>query len=373
MLVEKPRLPLRAMLTYGWLPSPLKKAYYRLKGYEIGKGVRFGLGSIIDAPRVVVGDFTRLGFLSFIRGTSVRLGAHVQIGATTMIDTPHVEIGDGTRINEQVFVGGLQSPDSRLTIGRNCQIMQMTFINPARSITIGDDTGIGGDCLVFGHTSWLSKFEGYPVEFDSIVIGSSVSIAWRVFVVPGTRIGDGAVVGANSLVRGQIPPRCLAVGFPARVVSSAPAFPRVVSDEEKRGFLGEIVTELVAYLGQSGFVCRPIGSTYEIADGRRRLRGRRRWRLHVEYDAVAPDQTFDVDAASVLVSLKPLPASVREKLERDGAMWIDVDSKERSDSGNDVGEEVAQYLRRYGVRLLRVRRCGDRVEGVSECVASRVS
>jgi hypothetical protein len=31
--------------------------------------------------------------------------------------------------NKNVYVGGLQFPDSRLTVGKNCQIMQMTFIN----------------------------------------------------------------------------------------------------------------------------------------------------------------------------------------------------------------------------------------------------
>ena len=111
--------------------------------------------------------------------------------------------------------------------------MQMSFINPARSIVVGDDTGIGGHCLLFGHTSWLSQFEGYPVEFDTIEIGNSVSLAWRVFILPGTKIGDGAVIGANSLVHRTIPPKCLAVGFPARVVSKYPDFPREIADEEK--------------------------------------------------------------------------------------------------------------------------------------------
>ena len=116
----------------------------------------------------------------------------------------------------------MQYPDSKFIVGKNCQIMQMSFINPAKSIVIGNDTGIGGDCLMFGHSSWLSNFEGYDVEFNDIIIGNSVSLAWRVFVLPGTRIGDGSVIGANSLVHRTIPPKSLAVGFPARVVSKAP-------------------------------------------------------------------------------------------------------------------------------------------------------
>jgi acetyltransferase-like isoleucine patch superfamily enzyme len=274
-----------------------------------------------------------------------------------MMDTPHVEIGDGTRINEQVFVGGLQFPDSKLIVGRNCQIMQMSFINPTRSITIGDDTGIGGYCLLFGHTSWLSKFEGYPVDFQSIEIGNSASIAWRVFVLPGTRIGAGAVIGANSLVKGTIPARCLAVGFPARVVSTAPEFPREVTQEEKEGFLKEILTEMMSYLEGSGMTCRANKSTYEIIEQRRRgWRTRlKTWRLAVNFDAISPHVSDRLaDKTDVFLSLRQIPAEVRQDFSRRRLMWIDIERKQRPDWGNDMGEEVIHYLRRYGVRFFRV-------------------
>ena len=81
------------------------------------------------------------------------------IGSSTFIDTPIIQIGDDTRINEQVYVGGLQSHDSKFVLGKNCQVMQMTFINPAKSVVVGDDSGIGGHCLIFGHASWQSVFE----------------------------------------------------------------------------------------------------------------------------------------------------------------------------------------------------------------------
>ena len=233
MLTEKPRLPVREILLLGFLPSPLKKLIYRLKGYHFGKGVSISIGAVICGRKVVIGDYTQIGFFTIIRGERIHIGSHVIIGATTFIDTPNLEIGDGTKINEQVFIGGLQFPNASIKIGRNCQIMQLSFINPTRSITIGDDTGIGGHSLIFGHTSWLSQFEGYPVEFDDIEIGNSVSVAWRVFILPGTKIGDGAVIGANSMVHRTIPPRCLAVGFPARVVSKPPDFPKPMTYDEK--------------------------------------------------------------------------------------------------------------------------------------------
>lgn len=363
MLTAKPRLPLKEIILHGWLPSPLKKLLYRLKGYRIGRGVSFGLGSVLLGQEVEIGDHTSIGFLTVVRGRNIRIGAHVQIGAMSILDTSHLELGDGTKINEQVFVGGLQFPDSRLVVGRNCQIMQMTFINPARSIVIGDDTGIGGDCLIFGHTSWLSRFEGYPVDFQSIEIGNSVSIAWRVFLVPGVKIGDGVVVGANSLVTHSLPPRCLAVGSPARVVAKAPYFPRTVSVAEKESMLKEIVAEMLGYFEGSGLQCRVEGAVISVTQIRKRWlwSGKNTWRLNVGYEPLAVEQARTVSRnLHVFVGLRRISDEARAVLSGAGVMWIDIEQKERSDEGNELGEETAMYLRRYGVRLLRVPRHGTK-------------
>jgi acetyltransferase-like isoleucine patch superfamily enzyme len=354
MLTTKPRFPIKQILLHGWLPSPLKKLYYRLKGYRIGAGVRLAPGSVILGRRVTIGDHVSIGFLSFIRGTAIRLGDHVQIGAATMMDTPNIDIGEGTKINEQVFIGGLQFPDSRLVVGRNCQIMQMTFVNPTRSIVIGDDTGIGGDCLLFGHTSWLSRLEGYPVEFDSIEIGNSVSIAWRVFILPGTQIGDGAVVGANSLVRGKIPPRCLAVGFPARVVRTEPEFPRVVPVAEKEAIVRDIVEDFLICLKGEGLKTSLDEAGLAVLTverrGWRRRPVRRRLRITTELEVEAPPPDTDV-----LLSLHRIPDRLRAQLTIQKMMWLDLEAKERPDGGNDLGESLVQHLRRYGIRLFRVK------------------
>src|SRR5665213_943281 len=259
MLIEKPRIPIRSVLLYGLWPGFIKIFLYRLKGYRIRKGVSIGLGSVICGERVEVGDHTSIGFLTIIRGKEICLGSHVQIGSMTFLDTPHIEIGEDTKINEQVMVGGLQAADARFVVGRNCLIMQMSFINPAQSIVIGDDSGIGGHSLIFGHSSFHSEFEGYPVKFAPIEIGSRVGLAWRVFVLPGTKIGDGAMVGAGSVVSGTIPPGSKAVGYPARIVGKAPVFPREVSDDEKVVMFRRIVAEMTHFFVGSGLECEKDG------------------------------------------------------------------------------------------------------------------
>lgn len=355
MLIPRTRFPIKQMVLMGWLPGFLKKTIYRLKGYRIGKKVSLGFGSVVIGDDVKIGDHASIGFLSFVRGQNIRIGNHVQIGATTFIDTPFFEIGDGSKINEQVFIGGLQFPDSKLVIGRNCQIMQMSFINPTRSITIGDDSGIGGDCLLFGHTSWLSQLEGYAVDFEPIEIGKSVSLSWRVFVLPGAKIGDGAVIGANSLVSKVIPPRCLAIGYPARVVSRFPDFPKDLTGEEKTGLFKNMVGEMILFFQGSGLPCEGSGPDYTIYRANKRGRkGKNGWRLRVvdgssgEEPAVAA--TTDVD---VLLSFNTISADDRKTLDARRVTWFDVENKEISREANDLGEEVALFLRRFGIRFFR--------------------
>jgi acetyltransferase-like isoleucine patch superfamily enzyme len=345
------------MILYGFLPNFLKILIYRLRGYKIGRHVSIGVGSVIIGETVTIGEYTTIGFLTILRGKNITIGTHVTIGSTTFLDTPNVDIGDGTKINEQVYVGGLQFPDSRLVLGRNCQVMQMSFINPARSIIVGDDTGIGGHCLLFGHTSWLSQLEGYPVEFEPIEIGSSVSLAWRVFVLPGTKIGDGAVIAANSLVNRSIPPRCLAAGFPARVVSKFPDFPKQLTDEERRTIFRSMVDGMLQFFLASGLNVRSCDQRYEVTHLTKKFfRTRtRRWQFRILEHSMNEEQVpADTDELDVLLSLKSIPPRIRKNLNSRKIMWIDIERKEQPLFRNDLGDEITLFLKRYGVRLFRV-------------------
>jgi len=355
MLIENPRIPVISVLLYGLWPGVIKVLLYRLKGYRIGKGVSIGFGSVICGDRVEVGDFTSIGFLTIIRGKEICLGSHVQIGSMTFLDTPHIEIGEDTKINEQVFVGGLQYPDSRFVVGRNCQIMQLSFINPARSVVIGDDSGIGGHCLIFGHSSFHNQLDGYAVDFAPIEIGSRVGLAWRVFVLPGTRIGDGTMVGANSVVAGTLPPNSMAVGYPARIVGKAPVFPRMVPDDEKLTMFREIVAEMIKFFSGSGLVCRRDGDCYEVRKpGGGWWRPTKSGRMQViegEGGAAAVDP--GLAGRDVFLSLHRISDHCRALLDERSVAWIDVIGKERSRISNDLGDEVAGFLKRYGLRAAR--------------------
>lgn len=76
-------------------------------------------------------------------------------------------------------------------------------------IVIGDGVAIGSDCTIL-HQVTLQR--------GATVVGDGVTLTNQVTVLAGATIGDGALVGANSVVRGAIPPRAVAAGTPARLL-----------------------------------------------------------------------------------------------------------------------------------------------------------
>ena len=56
-----------------------------------------------------------------------------------------------------------------------------------------------------------------PLKGDTVV-GNDVWIGQNVTVLPGVHIGNGAIIGANSVVASDIPPYCVAVGNPCKVI-----------------------------------------------------------------------------------------------------------------------------------------------------------
>src|SRR6266849_1526407 len=273
-LLPKARLPLGHLLLYGWMPSPLKRLAYRLKGYRIGRGVKFGFGGVVIGESVQLGDHVEIGMLAIVMGRTITIGRHSSVGTMSYLSCRVIEIGEDAKIREQVYVGGPQLPESRFALGSRTIVLQMAYINPTKPVVIGDDTGIGGHCLIFTHGVWLSGLEGYPVTYQPVTLGRSVWLPWRVFVMPGSTIGDGSVIGANSLVAGAIPPNSLAVGTPAKVIRSAPDFPPKLSDADRSAMIRGMVAEFDRYAADDGVTVTTDGSvrTYNFHG--------RAWRLH---------------------------------------------------------------------------------------------
>jgi acetyltransferase-like isoleucine patch superfamily enzyme len=246
VLIKKNRIPVLHIITIGILPSFIKKIIYRSRGYNIAGDVKLNIGCVVIGKDVEIGKKSSIGFFTIVRANKIKIGRFVKIGAMSVIDTEYFSIDDDARINEQVYIGGMKTPESALIMGKRTIIMQASYINPTQPIIIGDDSGIGGHCLLFTHGSWNSVLEGYPVKFAPITIGKKVWLPWRVFVMPGVTIGDGVVVGADSLLNKDIPANSLVAGSPAKIIKSN--FPAALTETETKKITEDIFIEFIAYL-----------------------------------------------------------------------------------------------------------------------------
>jgi lipopolysaccharide O-acetyltransferase len=125
-----------------------------------------------------------------------------------------------SRYNDQVFT-------PQIVIGKHVRVSHYVHIAATHSVEIGDHVLMGSKVVIIDHnhgryagehTSPLIPPTQRPLDGDSkVVIGKNVWLGDGVVVTPGSSIGEGAVIGANSVVIGSIPPFGLAVGAPATV------------------------------------------------------------------------------------------------------------------------------------------------------------
>lgn len=340
---------MRHLLLFGWLPSPLKVwAYRTFLGYRMGRHVRIAWGGVIVGSDVEIGDHVEIGLLAVVQGRRIRIGRHSSVATMSYVACEAIEIGEDARIREQVYVGGPQLPESRFVLGDRTIVLQMAYINPTKPVIIGDDTGIGGHCLIFTHGVWLNVLDGYPMTYEPVTLGRSVWLPWRVFVMPGSTIGDGTVIGANSLVSGAIPARSLAVGSPAKVIRQEPDFPRRLTEQDRAAVVQQMVEEFDRYVTYSGVTVSADGPVRTYA------RGGERWRLWWIRDRAALDTSRPVRGDTVLAEF-PLEPERRASYRAQRLDWLDLAGRTRSRDGTPLTEELAQFLWRYGVRLARDR------------------
>ena len=130
-----------------------------------------------------------------------------------------VEFGDGVSL-----VGTLVPIEIVSHEGSHISIGEHTFINYGASITAYREVRIGRHCLLGHHLRIIDRNE-YGLEQREIappaapvLIEDHVWIGAHVIILPGARIGRNSAIGAGSVVTKDVPPNCLVVGNPARVL-----------------------------------------------------------------------------------------------------------------------------------------------------------
>ena len=94
----------------------------------------------------------------------------------------------------------------------------------AHKITIENGVWIAAECLFLCHRRELhdyhigDDYNALPYKVEPIVLKKGCCIGMRSIIMPGVTIGEGAIIGAGSIVTKDIPPYCIAVGNPAKAV-----------------------------------------------------------------------------------------------------------------------------------------------------------
>lgn len=348
MIIKKQKIPFKSIVTVGILPSFLKKIYYRAKGYKIGKNVSLGIGSVVLGKEVIIADNVKIGLFSIVRANSIQIDRYAIIGSFSIIDTGVLKIGEDARINEQVIIGGMKTPQSSLVLGKRTIIMEYSFINTTMPIQIGDDSGIGGHCLLFTHGSWLNQLEGYPVTFAPITIGKMVWLPWRVFVMPGVTIGDNVVVGANSLLAKSVESNTLVAGSPARVIKEN--YQKIPNQEQVAEMFRVFVKDFIEFLKFNDVFTNSI-ETDEFTE------------ISVNHNCktfeivVANDQNIfkTKNNSSSSLFIYNITGKSLHKFQQatTSQMILDVHNKTRL-GYSDIGEEFVKFVSRYGLRFSRL-------------------
>jgi acetyltransferase-like isoleucine patch superfamily enzyme len=115
-------------------------------------------------------------------------------------------------------------------VGKNAFVgyeVWMDF-NNANLIEIGEGAHITNRCLLLCHQRELSKYfvgddsTKLPYKKGKIIIGRNVMIGMGTIIMPNVNVGEGAIIGAGSIVTKDIPAWTIATGRPAKVIRQIP-------------------------------------------------------------------------------------------------------------------------------------------------------
>jgi acetyltransferase-like isoleucine patch superfamily enzyme len=145
-----------------------------------------------------------------------------------LVNERYIHIGRGTMIGAQVSLSAGMVPgqvcitDPVVRIGDRCLIGRGNGIVGHLSIEIGDDVWTGHHVYITDQNHGYADLDA-PISVQSmperpVRIGSGSWLGYGTVVLPGTTIGRHVVIGANSVVRGDIPDYSIAAGNPAKVI-----------------------------------------------------------------------------------------------------------------------------------------------------------
>lgn len=180
------------------------------------------------APRVVVALYLSVRWRCRVWPSAriewpgrLRIGRRARLYGCRVIARGRIVLGAGAELHDYAFLD-TQTAEGEIVIGSGTAIGPFTVIYGRGGVYIGEGCSIAGQSMIVSETH-VSRDLSRPLraqgsESEPIHIGDDVWIGAQCTVLHGAVIGEGAIVGANSLVRGALPARVVAAGTPAKII-----------------------------------------------------------------------------------------------------------------------------------------------------------
>jgi acetyltransferase-like isoleucine patch superfamily enzyme len=137
------------------------------------------------------------------------------------LDEGRLQIGEGTLLEPGCWL--TLAPEARIVIGEGCFLNRNTMLAALDRIEVGDHTMFANGCFVgdaehrFDDLETPVTRQGFTSD-GPVRIGSNCWFGVNCAITSGVTIGERCVVGANSVITEDLPPRVIAAGAPARVI-----------------------------------------------------------------------------------------------------------------------------------------------------------
>ena len=144
-------------------------------------------------------------YIDFGHGLTTGVGCRLEAFRLVDRSRPILKFGDRVQINDYVHICAMESVE----IGNDVLMASHVYISDNSHGFYKD--GIKG-----------SNPDVPPIEREystsPVVVEDNVWVGEGVMILPGVRIGKGAIIGAHSVVNRDIPDQCIAAGSPARII-----------------------------------------------------------------------------------------------------------------------------------------------------------
>jgi len=187
-----------------------KLLYPRLLG-SCGRNVVFGQNVVLRHPH------------------KIHIGSNVVVDDNCLLDAKG-ESNRGIRIGDGVFIGrntifSCKNGDidlaDHVNIGFNCEIFSASRVVVGASVLMAAYTYvIGGD---HDFSDPAQAVLAQSRKSAGVTLGEGAWIGAGAKILDGVTVGEHAVIGAGAVVREDVPSRAIAVGVPARIVSTRPS------------------------------------------------------------------------------------------------------------------------------------------------------